>query len=145
MRTFSLRKYNVFFVAQESLSVLKLLRVFSDRVIFKSISVDISPRLLVIGSFVEFSVMIVFFRFLSEWVLSFVITCCTTRCHSLSLDAPLVSLFMNDFSMLWCESFSQVFIMEIKKRFSIELSHARNQEFFRAGEVSEKKGTLVNI
>ena len=47
--------------------------------------------------------------------------------------------------MLWCESFSQVFIMEIKKRFSIELSQARNQEFFRAGKVSENKGTSINI
>ena len=26
--------------------------------------------------------------------------------------------------MLWCESFSQVFVMEIKKRFSFELSES---------------------
>ena len=56
--------------------------------------------------------------------MSFVVTCCTSCCHSLSLDAPLVSLFMNSLPMLPCESFSQVFVMEIKKRFSIELSES---------------------
>ena len=30
------------------------------------------------------------------FVLSLVVTCCTTLCHSLSLDVPLVSLFIND-------------------------------------------------
>ena len=29
-------------------------------------------------------------------LLSFVVTCCTTRCHSLSLDVSLVCLFIND-------------------------------------------------
>ena len=56
--------------------------------------------------------------------LSFVVTCCTTRFHSLSLDPPLISIFMNDLPMLWCECFSQVFIIKIKKGFSIELSES---------------------
>ena len=36
----------------------------------------------------------------------------------------LLNLFMNDLPMLWCESFSQLFVMEIKKRFFIELSES---------------------
>ena len=55
-------------MVQKSLRVLKLLRVLSDRVLFKFLSVDISSRLSVIGSFVRFSVMSVFFRYISEWV-----------------------------------------------------------------------------
>ena len=61
--------------------------------------------------------------------LLYVVICCTTRCHLLSLDAPLVSLFVNNISMLRCECFSQVkksrlrkiINIEIKKIFSIEL------------------------
>ena len=51
--------------------------------------------------------------------LPFVVSCCTTRCHSLSLDAPLLSLFMNDLPMLWCECFLQVFIVKIKRDFPL--------------------------
>ena len=46
----------------------KVIKVLSERALFKFLSVDISSRLLVIGPFVGFSVMSVFFRFLSEWV-----------------------------------------------------------------------------
>ena len=44
------------------------MRVLSERILFKFLSVDVSSRLLVIGPFVGFSGMSVFFRFLSEWV-----------------------------------------------------------------------------
>ena len=56
------------FCGRKSLTVLKLLRVLSDRVPFKFLSVDVSSRLSVIGSFVSFSVMRAFLRFFSEWV-----------------------------------------------------------------------------
>ena len=33
--------------------------------------------------------------------LSFAVTCCTTRCHSFSLDVSIVCLFINDHNNVW--------------------------------------------
>ena len=49
--------------------------------------------------------------------LSFVVIVCNSLYHLLSLDVTFISLFINDLPMLWCECFSQVFIIEIKKDF----------------------------
>ena len=75
-----------------------------------SVSVFVIERMAVIHSLkftVPFSFVVPLLSLIVIYChsLSFVVTRCITRCHSLSLVVPLVSLFIND---LFREAFLQV-------------------------------------